>query len=161
MHQRSTPLLEPALEARLHAILRRRSLLVGLGHPLRGDDAFGLQLAAHLAPRASFPCIEAGPAPENHLGRILAHEPETVVFADAVQLGRPPGHLALFGLAEIARHGLSPHELSVDLSMAYLGEHSTAHMWMLALQPATLDLGAPLSPRVKITLEALTGSLLP
>ena len=59
---------------------------MGIGNTLHNDDGVGSLVASRLQDK--LPCIvyDAGPNPENYLGKIIKDMPDNVVIIDAVQL---------------------------------------------------------------------------
>ena len=97
-----------AAERLFDLVAREHALVVGVGHPLLGDDAVGSVIAGSLAPRFFGRAVDAGPVPESFLGPLLAVPGRPVVFLDAVAhgVGSPPRawgqrmQRALVGVAE-------------------------------------------------------------
>ncbi|SDH87107.1 hydrogenase maturation protease [Roseospirillum parvum] len=72
--------------------MRRPDLVLGVGHPDRGDDALGHRLVAHLEGR--LPGVEVVAHHGEGLGLIaLWEDRQTVVLVDAAQSGAAPGTL--------------------------------------------------------------------
>ena len=138
----------------LKNILHGSLVVVGIGNPLRGDDGFGPSLVRELQ-GLPFTCIDAGTAPESHVGAIVRTNPETVIIADAVSLDEKPGSWKIIEPGDIARTGFSTHDLSPSLFLEYLGSQTNATIWLLAVQPRTLCFGSELSPAVKNSLEEI------
>ena len=63
-------------------VLRGKTVIVGMGNPLRGDDGFGPALIERLRGKVSATCIDAGIAPENYVGRIVKETPDTILLVD-------------------------------------------------------------------------------
>ncbi len=153
------------------SILRGKVVIVGVGNPLRGDDGFGPALIAKLEDRqrargpgpqrAASPaiCIDAGLALENHLGRILKQEPDTVLFADAVDLQAPPGAFELLGLEETLPGGFSTHDFSPGIFFELFRESLRGELLLLGVQPRQTTLGAGLSPEVRRRVGLLAGAI--
>jgi hydrogenase maturation protease len=75
---------------------------------------------------------------------------------DAVHLDREPGSVELLERDEILENsGFSTHSLSPVLVMDRLESETGAAVFMLAIQPGNLTLGAPLSPAVNLLLKTL------
>ena len=100
-----------------------RTLIVGFGNPLRGDDGVGLAALRHLAseplPDGVF-CADVGIG-----GVALVHELqagwERLVIIDAVQRGGAPGTLYVLSPKLPDLEGMTPearHDLLVDAHMA-------------------------------------------
>ena len=66
-----------------------KTILVGIGNYLRGDDMAGPLFIDSIAGKVSINYINAGSVPENHLERITDFNPEKVVFIDATDFWTP------------------------------------------------------------------------
>ncbi len=151
--QRSTP----AEDSRrlLPTLLSSRSILVGVGNTLRGDDGAGPALIDTLRDRCSCICIDAGAVPENYLGQILRHEPRIIVFIDAVDMQLAPGEWRVFEARELAGCGFHTHSIPLGQLLAFLGAQSPARAYILGIQPRRVALGEPLSPEVSDSLHEI------
>lgn len=124
-------------------------MIVGTGNVLRGDDGLGPVLVDRLRKRLPVPCIDAGVALENHLGRILREKPDTLLVIDAVHLGARPGDYRLLGAHELAEQGLSTHDMSLRLALRYLGSEIGGRTALLGVQPGQVGFGARMSAPVR------------
>ena len=140
-------------------ILKGKVVLVGIGNPLRGDDAFGPKLVERLTGKVRAVCIDAGTAPESYTGKIVKEKPDTIVLADAVHLDKAPGEYAFLGKAEILKSGFTTHDMSPSLFIEYLESQTRADIYLLGVQPQTLSMGADMSEPVKQTLERLAAEI--
>lgn len=152
MTARRTTEPEAELEERLAPLLTHPWLLVGVGSDLRGDDAFGPLLARRLS-AAGLPALDAGTSPESLTGPILRSGAEVLILADVGNLGAPPGTLRLVAPEAVVPGGSSTHDPSLDLLVAYLRAHRPFTVRILAVEPASLGLGAPVSAAVAAALE--------
>ena len=143
----------------MREILKGKVVLVGIGNPLRGDDAFGPQLIEHLAGKVRAVCIDAGSAPESYTGKIVKEKPDTIILVDAVHLDKSPGEYALLRKAEILKSGFTTHDMSPSLFIDYLDNQTRADIYLLGVQPQTLLMGSEISEPVKQTLEKLALTL--
>jgi len=152
--------LPDSLTEELGSVLERgRTLLMGIGNILRGDDAFGPELVSRLGD-SPLALIDAGTTPENQIGPAARLGPRTVLLADAVLMESEPGTCRLLGRDEILSDtGFTTHDQSPALFMERLEKDTGAEVLMLAVQPERLEFGAPLSARVEETLEALAALL--
>jgi len=137
-----------SLEETLGLRLRGRVTVVGIGNPLRGDDAAGCLVARSLRSAPGLEAIEAEEVPENHLGAVAASRPDTIVLVDAVDLGAAPGSLALVETAELARFTPTTHRVPLDLLATWLGRETGAEVLLVAVQPRRIGWGEPVSPEV-------------
>ncbi|MFH1553096.1 MAG: hydrogenase 3 maturation endopeptidase HyCI [Candidatus Omnitrophota bacterium] len=139
----------------LSRIFKSKTVIVGVGNVLRGDDAFGPALVERLKGSVKDVCIDAGSAPENYLGKIAKEKPDAVIIVDAAHLGQPAGGYDLLKKADIARSGFTTHDLSPAMFIEYLEKETGADIYMLAVQPENLSFGDEMSDSVKRTLEEL------
>ena len=146
------------LGERLESWRSGRACLLGLGNPDQGDDGLGLRLSQVLAARLGGGAsgegdplvIEAGLAPERHLGKILEQGFEHVVFLDAVDFGGAPGEVMLADAAEMEAclPPISTHRISLGL-LAKCIEDRGARAWLVGVQPKSLAPGPGLSAPVR------------
>ena len=136
----------------------KKTLFLGVGNALKGDDAAGISLVDELS-RLNFPAdrgvgfLNCGVSPENYLEKIKALSPQAVVIADAAENGKRPGTLELMDLGKADNFSLSTHSLSFEYLKEYLQELK-CEFFLLAIQPKTCKLGAELSREVKCSIEA-------
>lgn len=129
--------------------------MVGVGNPLRGDDAVGPALVERLYGKIEADLLDVGEVPESYLSRITDLQPDTVLILDAVDVGAKPGSLAIIETSDLGNLNLSTHKMGLDLFMRYLQQLTGADVFMLGIQPQTTHLGEPLSPGVELILNCL------
>lgn len=140
---------------RIRALLRgRRALLVGVGNPLRGDDAVGSLLAGRLAERGLDAAIDAETVPENYLGTLLDAPADLILFVDAADHGEAPGACCLGPARILAERCSSTHAPSL-LLLARMLEGRGKEVWLLGIQPQATEIAAPLSAAVREAADAL------
>jgi hydrogenase 3 maturation protease len=140
----------------LSDILKGKIVFLGVGNILRADDAFGPELIAKLQESTEVVCIDAGTTPENYAGKIIKEEPDTVVIVDAAHLGLEPGDYDVLNRDEIAKSGLTTHDLSPEMFIGFLEEQTKSDIYMLAVQPENVSFGEEMSAAVKEAIEKLT-----
>ncbi|KAA5604893.1 hydrogenase maturation protease [Roseospira marina] len=138
---------------------RPRPLVIGVGHPDRGDDALGLIALAHLP--ASLDLGRVAHVGEG-LGLIALWEARgTVVVIDAMDAGRPPGTLLRFTpdsgpmMARAFRTSSHAFGVAEAVETARVLGRLPDRLVLLGLQGACWDLGAPLSAPVAAALPTL------
>ena len=134
-------------------------VIVGIGHPLRGDDALGPCLVKRLEGHIDALCIDAGSAPENYLGKIVKASPDVVLFIDAVDFSQEPGYYKILEQEEILKTGFTTHDLSPRMLIEYLTTETKAKIYLLGIQPKDLELGGEISAPVQKALTELEGLL--
>ena len=132
-----------------------RVAVVGIGHELRGDDAVGLDVARRLQsgngqdpPDTWLVCV-GGSTPENCTGVLRRFRPDLVVMVDAAELHARPGTIQWLDCSDIDGVSASTHTLPLDVVATYLAAEIGATVGVVAIQPATDDIGAGLTPLVR------------
>lgn len=114
---------------------------MGVGNPDRGDDGAGPYIADKLISdgfKNVFNCLSV---PENYLGKVGDLNPDIVLIADAVDMGRPPGFFTLADPDSI-RQGITTHNAGLDMIAKFLKMSSEAEIYILAVQPSEKGSGA-------------------
>lgn len=145
-----------ALRAELGRVLRGRVVLLGIGNPLRGDDAAGCEVARQVRHMASPALLEAGrvlvleaeDVPESYSGPVVAADPDVILLLDAVDLGAAAGSVALIPASSLRDVTLYTHRTPLAPLARYLEHRCGADVYLLGIQPASVDWGAPLHPDV-------------
>jgi hydrogenase 3 maturation protease len=157
----TAPAPDPGLLRSLRSLLRGRVVVIGIGNPLRGDDAVGsvvarllrssLQATSAPPPAGAVTVLDAEEIPENWLGPAVAARPDSVLLIDALDLGREPGAVALLPAHELAWRALFTHRTPLRLLTEYLESETGAAVTLLGVQPGPLRWGETLSPPVSAT----------
>ena len=142
---------------RLEHCLERMPALVGIGSRWHADDAAGPAVISRVSGRVAAKCIDAGDAPERHLGEVIGSEVEVVLLLDAVDFGGMPGEIALFAAGELCGRLSTTHTSSLQLLMRYLETESGADVLLVGIQPASVAFGEPMSAAVTASVDALAG----
>lgn len=127
--------------------------MVGVGNPIRGDDAAGSALAARLIGKGKKSVFDAGSAPENYVELIASLSPGVVILVDAVRFGGNPGEVRFLRASDIESDGLSTHDSSLKIAAGYLEERCGSRVFLLGIEPESSGLGSNLSAAVKKALD--------
>ncbi|MBA7619579.1 Hydrogenase 3 maturation protease [subsurface metagenome] len=147
--------------------LRGKVVIVGIGNTLRGDDGAGPELIGRLKnaefstlnPKLSL--IDVGEVPENYLGKIAEHNPDTIMLVDAVDFGSPPGSIRIIEQDALKEDGFSTHNASINLTIKYLRAKTESSVFILGIQPTrNLKMGSRLSEPVKQAVRRIEESLI-
>jgi len=139
----------------LKSILKGKLVMVGIGNPLKSDDAFGPELVKRLMEETNIVCIDAGTAPESYSGKIARENPDTVLLLDAAHIDGKPGDWAIMEGEEIVKSGFTTHDISPRMFIEYLKERTKANIYLLGVQPERLSIGEDMSNSVKNTMDKL------
>ena len=145
------------MDEALRGIAVGRTLVVGLGNPIYGDDGCGVRVAEDLMARAVPDVVSAGTSPERALDVCRRHD--TVLFVDAVEMGAVPGTVALMDAREIVSRfpQVSTHKISIGaLARCLEGGPS---VWLLGVQPDTMRVGHGLSEPVALSARAVAAAI--
>ncbi|MBX3083273.1 MAG: hydrogenase 3 maturation endopeptidase HyCI [Anaerolineae bacterium] len=137
--------------------------VIGIGHPLCGDDAVGVVVARVLRPlaqgQASLLIIDAGAAPENCTGTLRRFQPDLILMIDAAQMALPCGAIRWLDWHEITGVSASTHALPLSMFASYIIAELGCEIAMLGVQPDSTSLCPTLSPAIKQAACRLTGEL--
>jgi hydrogenase maturation protease len=129
-----------------------RTLVIGLGNPLMGDDGFGLAVLGELRERWRMPreveLVDGGTWGMRLLP--LMDEAERVLFLDAVDRGASPGTVFVLHGDELPRAlclKLSPHQIDLRevLAVAAFRGSMPGTLAAIGAQPAEIELRDGLS----------------
>lgn len=134
-------------------------LVVGVGNPTRGDDAAGLEAAGLVEDMGLCPVLQAEDVPENYLGPMIRAGADTVIFCDAVLLGRKPGAIALLDVDELRGTSISTHNPSLRLLGRCLRAEGVQRVLVAAIEPLHTAWGTGLSPEVRAGVVRLAQTL--
>ena len=144
------------MEATLKKILaNKRIVIVGIGNKLRSDDGFGPILIARLKGGKDIHLIDAGTAPESFLGPIINSKPEVVIILDVADSGSEPGRIDILNKDDILKIGFSTHDASPSMFIEFLENSLNADIYMVAVQPKSLEFGEVLSKEVEEAINKL------
>jgi len=143
--------------------------IIGLGNPLRGDDAIGIVLLHRLQAKKkktwrAFSFIDAGTG-----GLTILHDLSDfthVLFIDAIDFQSTPGQHHVFSANDILTSPVLPTTVSTHEPDLFTVIRLSSQMGTLpkvvkifGVQPATLDYRTGLSPQVTGQVEELTKTL--
>ncbi len=136
--------------------------LVGVGNPLRGDDAVGLETVSLLRrtvgarPRPGLRIYPPSPAPEAVLSRVaLRHE--RLLIIDAVEAGRRPGTVVCVPLERTKFGFFATHDLPLKLIPGM--SENFRRTYVLGVQPGSVGVGEGLSPTVAASRDRLVATI--
>ena len=146
---------------------REKTLILGIGNPLMGDDGAGIEAARMLA-ESDLPenvtVLEAG-TPGWGLAEWIRGWP-SVVIVDAVCMGQKPGEWRRFNESDVrlvaGQGAISLHEsdLAGGLALAQALDLLPERLTFYGIEPESTDHGMMLSPSVRATLPGLVKSIL-
>jgi len=136
-----------------------RTVILGIGNTLKGDDGVGPCICERLTGCVSAHVIDAGTVPENHIARIARLRPDNLLVIDAMDFRADPGTIRLFDPSDIPSVALSTHTLSPRLFVDLLQREAEVAVRFLGVQPSQTQFGVPLSEAVQSAVEVLADLL--
>jgi hydrogenase 3 maturation protease len=123
--------------------------LVGVGHPMRGDDYVGSFITKTLKNKIRVRdaiLFDVEDRIEFFVSKIAASNPKHVILIDACEMNLRAGEVALIPLAETQYPFFTTHGIPLKLLASNLLPH--AETWILAVQPERMEFNAAMSPAV-------------
>jgi hydrogenase 3 maturation protease len=128
----------------------RNVVVIGLGHPLKGDDYVGSLIAKDLRKRIrkrpGIVIVDAEDSPENVLKVLNEEKPQLVVLIDSVEAGLEPGSVTLMDLSDTTYPYFGSH--SMPLKVLFEMSPEILKTVLLGVQPSSYEIGGPLSTEV-------------
>ncbi len=125
-------------------------MVIGLGHPLKGDDYVGSLVAKDLKKRiknsSDILIVDAEDSPENVISVLNDNNPGLVVLIDAVEAGLEPGSVTLMDLSETTYPFFGSHSMPLKV-LLQMGPEIPKTV-LLGIQPSSYEIGEPLSREV-------------
>ncbi|NLX18422.1 MAG: hydrogenase maturation protease [Desulfobulbus sp.] len=137
-----------------------KTLVLGIGNLLIGDEGVGCRTVAELTRRYTLPasveCVDGGTAGFELLG--LLDNRDQVILIDALQDGREPGTVIKVEDEQVPRAFLvrtTPHQLGICdvLAAAQLTDTMPKRLTLYGIEPKQLNVGIGLSPEVEAGME--------
>jgi hydrogenase maturation protease len=128
----------------------RGVVVIGLGHPLKGDDYVGSlvvkDLSERIKNRSGIDIVDAEDSPENILNVLNDRRPGLVVLIDSIEAGLEPGSITLMDLSETTYPFFGTHSMPLRVLLEMAPE--IPKTVLLGIQPASYEIGEPLSSEV-------------
>jgi hydrogenase 3 maturation protease len=123
----------------------KRVLFVGIGNVLKQDDGAGVYISRKIKPGNNIDVITAEVSIENYIGKINSLNPDILIIIDAMEMGMPQGTVRLLPLGETADITFNTH----NISLRRLSDFFSAEVYILGIQPASVDFGEKTSYLVR------------
>ena len=139
--------------------------MLGVGNPMRSDDAAGLLVARLLSQRDwdldtdRVLILEAGQAPENSTGELRRFYPEVVLIVDAADMEETAGTIQWIPEESIDGMSASTHSLPLSLLARYLKLELSCTVAILGIQALSNEVGENVSPEVLEAIDEIVAEL--
>lgn len=127
-----------------------RVTILGIGSPIRSDDAVGLKVVEYLKKKdlKNVQIINTGTVPESFTGKIREYKPTHVLLIDAAHIEEDPGTSRLIPTEMICDVCLSTHKLPLTVLTNYLDKTLGAKVGLVGIQPLSILFGEEMSPEL-------------
>ena len=137
----------------------KRTVILGIGNPLQGDDAVGPSLVDFLHGRVDATLINAGEVPENYLSAIQAAQPEVVLIIVALELGAEAGCITIIDADRLRAIENFTRNPGLAFLAVMIQDGTEAEVILVGVQPEATAFATELSIPVHQTLDSLEAML--
>jgi len=143
----------------LNKLRNSRTLIVGIGNTLKGDDGAGPIVCQQLAGKTSAELIDAATVPENYIRHIIKKAPCNLLIIDAIDFGDSPGTIKIFNPEQLDSLVVSTHTLSPRIFVEMITQVINVNVYFIGIQPAQTIFGQFLSDKLKCAHQRLVDIL--
>src|SRR4030066_476658 len=143
------------LDALAKKVRGKRTVILGVGNLLQGDDAIGPNLVDLLRGRVEATLINAGEVPENYLSSIRAAQPEVVLIIVCIELGADPGCIAVLDADRLRAIGNFTRNPGLSFLAVIIQDGTGAEVMLVGIQPEATSFASELSKPVHNTMQTL------
>ena len=142
-----------------------RLVILGVGNPLKGDDAAGLLCVEQITKRVpatvrpGVRIFRTYDVPENYTGKIRKFKPTRILIIDAALAGLKAGDIFILEKEKIAIEEISSHKIPLMVLISYLEQSIGCKVTVLGIQAKDLSFGAPVTPIVKTAVKTVADFL--
>ncbi|MGQ9530717.1 MAG: hydrogenase 3 maturation endopeptidase HyCI [Candidatus Bathycorpusculaceae bacterium] len=129
-----------------------KTVVAGIGNPIRMDDFIGVKIVQDLHGRVSEKVylIECETVPESFIQQIIDFNPTHILLIDAAILGLKPGNARLVKTEKLKNFPpFSTHMLPLRIFCEYLAKTTKAKIALLLIEPKRTDFGEGLTPELE------------
>ena len=138
-----------------------KTVIVGIGNTLKGDDGVGPLVCQQLRhAKSCAELIDAGTVPENYIQRIIKKTPNNLLIIDAVDFQAAPGTIEMFRPEQLSSFVFSTHTLSPRLFAEMVSRNIEVDVYFVGIQPEHTRLGDSMSPQVCQAAQQLVQTLI-
>ena len=139
----------------------RRVVIVGVGNPIRGDDAVGPRIIELLEskPIDGVLLLNTESVPEAFTGKVEKFNPTHVLLVDAANFRGSAGETKLITGEQIGGQAISTHSLPLNIFISYIENSLDLSVLLLGIQPVSIGLGEPMSEPLEAAAVSVADTL--
>jgi hydrogenase 3 maturation protease len=140
---------------------QKRVVIVGVGNPIRGDDAVGPKIIELLeeTPMKDVLLLNTESVPEAFTGKVEEFKPTHVLMVDAANFRGAPGETKLITGEQIGGQAISTHSLPLNIFISYIEKSLSVDVLLLGIQPLSIGLGAPMTEPLEAAAVSVANTL--
>ena len=139
----------------------KRVVIVGVGNPIRGDDAVGPRIIELLEekPMKNVLLLNTESVPEAFTGKVEKFNPTHVLMVDAANFRGEAGETKLITGAQIGGQAISTHSLPLNIFISYIEKSLNVDVLLLGIQPVSIGLGEPMTASLEAAAVSVANTL--
>jgi hydrogenase 3 maturation protease len=140
----------------LNKLRGSKTVIVGIGNTLKGDDGVGPLICQQLQlSKVCAEIIDADTVPENYIQPVIKKAPQNLLIIDAIDFGASPGTISIFKPEQLNSSVFSTHILSPRLFIDVIRRQIGIDVYIIGIQPAQTQLGQSLSTQVSKSVQLI------
>jgi hydrogenase 3 maturation protease len=144
----------------LRTIGGKKTVILGMGNILKGDDCVGPFICDELSKKAlTADIINTGTVPENYIQRIIKKEPDALIVIDAIEFDGEAGEIRLLRPEQLNKNAFSTHTLSPHLFIEMVQQSKKVDVYVIGIQPKQIKLGEGITKEVRQSAEEVVSEL--
>ena len=130
---------------------RGKTVIIGVGNPLRGDDGVGMKILEYLEDMdlPDVMLLNTETVPEAFTGKVSEYEPTHVLLVDAANFRGEPGDAKLINSAQIGGTAVSTHSLPLTIFITYIEKTLNVKVKLLGIQPKRIEFYTEMTPELE------------
>ena len=143
------------LKERLKEILNGKTVILGIGNRMKGDDAVGSLFAEKIKELPNFYCINGEDVPENYTGDIILENPDTLLIVDSINIQSEAGDVFILKPEQLSNECTDAHRIPLKVLIKYIRNYTKTDVYILGIQPKFLNIANQISEEVSSSLSIL------
>ena len=137
-------------------VKNKKSVILGVGNSLKGDDGCGPELIKRLQDSSiGATLFDCGTVPENFLMKVVNHSPDFLFIVDVVDFGGEVGQMQAFKPEDLAQGGVSTHSMSLNMFTNFIEETVNTDIFIIGIQPKSLQFNTTINKELLDSLNLL------
>ncbi len=131
----------------LEGMLTDRTVILGVGNDIKGDDGVGSYIARRL--ERQFRSIDGKSVPEAYAYEVISHKPDIVLIIDAAKMGSRPGSVGVFTKEDVKNISSSTHSMPLSMLSKHLEKEAGCMVYIIGIEPMETEFDMKLTDTVR------------